>query len=67
MAASLYDGEKAAGPTPVLFASDPEVAYDAVQSDLTRIHHDLMRINKSFLVFEIVNLKAAAAVLKKPR
>ena len=67
MAASLYDGEKASGPTPVMFASEPEVAYDAVESDLAKIHHDIMRINKSFLIFEHINLKAAAGVIKKPR
>ena len=65
MAASLYDGEKASGPTPVMFASEPEVAYDAVESDLAKIHHDIMRINKSFLIFEHINLKAAAGVIKK--
>ena len=67
MAASLYDGDKAAGPTPVMFASDPEVAYEAVESDLPKIHHDIMSINRSFLIFEHINLKAAAAVIKKPR
>ena len=66
MVASLYDGEKAAGPTPVMFASEPEVDYDAMESDLAEIHHDIMRINKSFLIFEHINLKAAAAVSKNP-
>ena len=67
MAASLYDREKAAGPTRVMFASEPEVAYDAMESDLAKIHHNIMRINKSFLIFEHINLKAEAAVIKKPR
>ena len=61
MAASLYDGEKASGPTPVMFASEPEVAYDAVESDLAKIHHDIMRINKSFLIFEHINLNSPSS------
>ena len=67
MGASLYDGEAASGPSPVLFAVEPEAAYLAIESDLAKIHHDLMRINRSFLCFESINLKAAVATLKKPR
>ena len=67
LSASLYDGQMAVGPTPVLFALEPETAHSAIKSDLAKIHHDLMRVNKSFLQLEYISLKAAAAVIKKPR
>ena len=65
--ASLFDGEVAAGPCPILFAEDEEVALESLQADPGKAHYDLNRISKLFLAFESISLKDAAALVKKPR
>ena len=65
--ASLFDGEVAAGPCPILFAEDEETTVAALILDHGKSHYDVMRINRAFLSLESVNLKEATAIVKKPR
>ena len=63
----LWDGEVLAGPVPTLFADTPDVAADALKSDLGKVHYDLNRLHKVFFGTEHVDLKEAIALVKKPR
>ena len=67
LSCNLYEGEIAAGPVPILFASEPEEALEAITSDPAHAHYDVTKINKALLAFEFITAKAALAVLKKPR
>jgi hypothetical protein len=49
---NLFDGETALGPVPRLFATNPEEALAALNSDEARAFRDLQRIMAKFLVPE---------------
>lgn len=65
--ATMFDGEEAAGPVPTLFAEDSEATLGAIRADRAKTHADFQKIVKIFFVPECVNIKEAAALLKKPR
>jgi hypothetical protein len=65
--ANLFDGDVAAGPVPVFFAEDPDEAKEAMSSDPSKAHYDIMRINKNYFIPECIGAKEAQALLKKPR
>ena len=65
--ASLFEGETTAGPCPILFGDDTEDALEAITSDPTKAHYDMMRINRTFLSFEYTTLKESINLVKKPR
>ena len=64
---NMWDGELLAGPVPTLFAETPDVALDALKSDLGKVHYDLNRLHKVFFGTESVDLKEAIALVKKSR
>jgi len=67
LAATLFEGEIAAGPVPTLFATDPDAAGEAIKDDPIKAHWDCNKLAKVFLAAEEVALKDALAVMKKPR
>ena len=42
--AHTFDGDLAAGPVPLLFANNPEVATAAINSDPAKAHFDLSKV-----------------------
>ena len=52
---------------PILFATEPEEALEAITSDAAHAHYNVTKINKALVAFEFLTAKAALAVLKKPR
>ena len=64
---ALFDGEVAAGPCPTLFSPDPDAAMDALRMNAAKAHYDIQRMVKVFFSHEIVNLRDAVAIVKKPR
>jgi len=65
--ATMFEGEIAAGPCPLLFGEDEEASVTALAADLGKAHYDIMRINRAFFSLESVTLKDATAIVKKPR
>lgn len=63
----LFDGDLLAGPVLTLFGDDPDAIRQAICSDHAKTHWDLQKPNRHFIQPELVPLKAAAAVEKKPR
>jgi hypothetical protein len=65
--ATLYEGEKTAGPVPTLFSEDPEASRSALEAGVVKAHQDYQRAAKCFLMPETINLAEAMAIVKKPR
>jgi hypothetical protein len=65
--ATLFEGEIAAGPVPVLFSDDPEASLTALESGTLKAHSDLQKIARTFFMPETVQLAEALNVVKKPR
>jgi len=64
---STFDGDKAAGLVPTLFASDPDAIAGALDSNWIGLQHDVNKINKTIFMPEGVSFKEASGLLKKPR
>jgi hypothetical protein len=56
----------AAAPVPHLFANDPDEVQKARAQDTGKVYQRIMRLNKLLLMPDAVNLKEAAADIKKP-
>jgi hypothetical protein len=67
LGATLFEGEVAAGPVPVLFSDDPEASLTALESGTLKAHSDLQKIARTFFMPETVQLAEALNVVKKPR
>jgi hypothetical protein len=65
--ATLFEGDKTAGPVPTLFSEDPEASKAALEAGAVNAHKDYQRAAKCFLMPETINLDEACAVVKKPR
>ena len=65
--AALFDRELAAGPCPTLFSPDPDAAPEALRADGVKAHYDIQRMLRALFSHEIVNLRDAVAIVKKPR
>jgi len=52
VAASMFDGDAAAGPVPTLFSEDPEATLRAILASPARAHHNIQKIAKVFLAGE---------------
>jgi hypothetical protein len=65
--ASLFDGEIAAGPVPVLFSEEPEATLAAVTANPGKAHYDVQKVARCFLMPETIRLDEASALVKKPR
>jgi hypothetical protein len=65
--ATLFDGEHAAGPVPVLFSEDPEASLTALEGAAAKAHSDLQKVAKCFFMPEYIKLEEALHVVKKPR
>ena len=64
---ALFEGERTAGPCPLLFSPDIGAAEAAISADPARAHLDLQRIYKIFFCAEDASLKEALSLVKKPR
>ena len=60
-------GSLAAGPCPTLFNLDPDAALKALRADGAKAHYNIQRMLRAFFSHEIVNLRDAVAIMKKPR
>ena len=67
LSANLFEGDVMAGLIPTLFADDPATAEQAMLSDVSKLHWDINKICKLFMVMENIGLKDATSLLKKPR
>ena len=65
--ADLFDGESTAGPVPIFFAEEPEVAMTAMTAKVARAHADIVKMAKVFCTPEGITMKEAVDVIKKPR
>jgi hypothetical protein len=65
--ATMFDGDEAAGPVPVLFSEDPESTKRGVASNLVKAHHDIQKVVRCFMMPETVRLEEATALIKRPR
>jgi hypothetical protein len=62
----MWNGDLLAGPVPTLFADTPDVAVDALNADMAKVHYDLKQIHRVLFGPKHVDVKEAALV-KKPR
>jgi hypothetical protein len=67
LGATLFEGEIAAGPVPVLFSEDPEASQAALESGTLKAHGDLQKIARTFFMPETVQLEEALNLVKRPR
>jgi hypothetical protein len=65
--ATLFDGDVAAGPVPVLFSEEPESTAAAVAANVAKAHYDVQKIARCFAMPETVRLEDALSLVKKPR
>ena len=65
--ADLFDGESTAGPVPIFFAEEPDVAMVAMTANVARAHADIVKMAKVFCIPEGITMKEAVDVIKKPR
>jgi hypothetical protein len=65
--AKLFNGDDTAGPVPTFFTDEIEAAKEAMMDNPRRLHQDLQRLMKMFIMPETVSLEEALAIIKKPR
>jgi hypothetical protein len=65
--ATLFDGDLAAGPVPVLFTEDPDSSRTALANNVAKAHYDTQKIASCFYMPEILKLEDALTVVRKPR
>jgi hypothetical protein len=65
--ARLFNGDDTAGPVPTFFSDEMEAAKEAMMDNPRRVHQDLQRLMKMFIMPETVSLEEAIAIVKKPR
>jgi hypothetical protein len=63
----LFDGDVAAGPVPTLYAADVQAAKRCLVDNPVRLHADLQRLAKVFLMPEYISRDEAVAIIRKPR
>jgi hypothetical protein len=51
---------------PHLVANNPDKVQKAMAQDTGKVHHKIMRPNKLLLMQDAINIKEAAADIKKP-
>jgi len=64
---TTFDGDKAAGLVPTLFAADPEGILATLDRSWIGLQHDVVKLNKVIFSPEGVSLKESHGLLKKPR
>jgi len=64
---STFDGDKAAGLVPTLFAADPDAIVAVLDKSWIGLQHDVIKINKAIFMPEGIQIRDAAGLLKKPR
>ena len=67
MDSTLFDGELLAGPVPTLFSENVEASNTSVLADPLKLHWDMMKICKCFIMYESMSVVEAQAYIKKPR
>ena len=65
--ATMYEGEKTAGPVATLFAEDEEATREAISSHVDKAHSDYQRLTRCFFMPEIISMEEAISLIKKPR
>jgi hypothetical protein len=65
--ATMFDGDEAAGPVPVLFSEEPEATRRAIATNLPKAHYDIQKVVRCFMMPEIIQLEDALAIIKRPR
>jgi hypothetical protein len=65
--ARLFSGDDTGGPVPTFFTEDIEAAREAIAENLVRLHSDIQRLMKLFIMPENIDLQEALAIIKKPR
>jgi hypothetical protein len=65
--ASLFDGDTAAGPVPLIFSEDPDSSRAALESNVAKAHADLQKVARCFYMPETIRLEDALNLVKKPR
>jgi len=65
--ASLFEGDKVAGPVPSLFAEDTVASLEAIANNPSKAYGDYQKLMRSFFMPENIELEETAALLKKPR
>jgi hypothetical protein len=65
--ATLFDGDEQAGPVPTLFAEDIEGARSGLDRNTARAHANIQKLNRTFFMPELVDLKDAISLVKKPK
>jgi hypothetical protein len=64
---TLFDGEAAAGPVPVIFSDEPEATATAIAANPAKAHYDIQKVARCFAMMENIRLDEALAIIKKPR
>ena len=67
MDSTLFDGELLATPVPTLFSENIEASNTSVLADPLKLHWDMMKICKCFIMYESMSVVEAQAYIKKPR
>jgi len=64
---TTFDGDKAAGLVPTLFAADPDNIAGTLDKMWIGLQHDINKLNRAIFTPEGVTIRDAQALLKKPR
>jgi len=67
LSSTLFNIDHIKGPVPTFFANDVESVNNTLKANLTRIHADILKINKLFYTPEDLTLKESAGILKRFR
>jgi hypothetical protein len=65
--ASLFDGDIAAEPVPLIFSEEPDSSWAALESNMAKAHADLQKVARCFYMPETIHLEDALNLVKKRR